>query len=167
MIKDLHHFIQKTLIQILDWFYPWFKRWMPIQTFRYAASGGGTQLLNILIYYISYNFILKKEIVHLPLIAISPHIAAFLMAFCVSFPLGFYLNYALVFHGSYLKKRTQLTRYFMVVLVCILLNYLFMKLFVEQFLWYPTISFIITNAIVIVFSYFSQRQFTFRQRIRL
>lgn len=167
MVKHIHHVIQKFLILILDWLFPWFQKifpWMPVQTFRYAAVGGGNMLLNILIYFLTYNYILEKEIVHLPFIAISAHIAAFMVAFFITFPLGFYLNYALVFHGSYLRKRTQLSRYFIVVLICILLNYGFLKLFVEQWHWYPTISYIITYGLVTVFSYLSQRTFTFRQK---
>ncbi len=136
---------------------------VPLQTFRYAASGGGTQLLNIVIYYLSFHYVLEKEILHLPVVAISPHIAAWLIAFCVTFPLGFYLNYAVVFSGSYLRRRIQLMRYFMVVLVCVLLNYVLMKLFVERFLWYPTISFIITTILVTIFSYLTQRNFSFSQ----
>jgi len=164
MLKNVHLFIRSALISIIDSFYPLFKRFMPLQTFRYAACGGGNQALNIFVYFIAYNFILKKEIVHLPYIAISPHIAAWLIAFAITFPLGFYLNFAIVFNGSYLKKRIQLFRYFSVVLICILLNYIFMKLFVEQFHWYPTISFIITNILVTVFSYLSQRNFSFKQK---
>ncbi|ADY50983.1 hypothetical protein Pedsa_0401 [Pseudopedobacter saltans DSM 12145] len=164
MLKNLHLFIRSVLIAIIDSFYPLFKRFMPLQTFRYAACGGGNQVLNIFIYFISYNFILKKEIIHLPFIAISPHIAAWLIAFMITTPIGFYLSFAVVFNGSYLKKRIQLFRYFAVVMICILLNYMFMKLFVEHLHWYPTISFIITNVLVTAFSYLSQRNFSFRQK---
>ncbi len=139
---------------------------MPLQTFRYAACGGGTTALNILLYFISYNFILNKKVVHLGIIAISPHIAAFIIAFFATFPIGYYLNMFVVFEGSYLKKRIQLFRYFLVVVICILLNYLFLKIFVEKFGWYPTPSVMVTNAIVIVFSYFSQRNFSFKKNTK-
>lgn len=164
MLKEIHLFIRSVLISVIDSFYPLFRRFMPLQTFRYAACGGGNQVLNILVYFVSYNFILKKQIVHLSYIAISPHIAAWLIAFAITFPVGFYLNFAVVFNGSYLKKRIQLFRYFSVVSICILLNYILMKFFVEQLNWYPTISFIITNILVTVFSYLTQRNFSFKQR---
>ena len=164
MLKHIHLFIRSLLINIIDSLYPLFRSFMPLQTFRYAACGGGNQALNIFAYFISYNFILRKQIVHLPIIAISPHIAAWLIAFLITTPIGFYLNFAVVFNGSYLKKRIQLFRYFTVVMICILLNYIFMKLFVERFHWYPTISFIITNVLVTVFSYLSQRNFSFKQQ---
>lgn len=135
---------------------------MPLQTFRYAACGGGNTLLDIFIYYISYNFILEKQVVHTFMGAISPHIMAFLISFAVSFPTGYLLNRFIVFPGSTLKGRVQLFRYFLLVLVCIGLNYVFIKLFVEQFHLYPTVAKILTTVIVVSFSYLTQKQFTFK-----
>ena len=166
MLYQIHQKFKSLLLQIIDAVYPFFKKIMPLQTFRYAACGGGNTALNILIYFVSYNFILKKQIVHLPFIAISPHIAAFIIAFFITFPIGYYLNMFVVFDGSYLKKRIQLFRYFLVVLVCIILNYIFLKLFVERLEWYPTPSMIVTTAIIIVFSYLSQRNFSFKQDLK-
>lgn len=135
---------------------------MPLQTFRYAACGGGNTLLDIFIYYISYNFILDKQVVHTFMGAISPHIMAFLISFAVSFPTGYLLNRFIVFPGSTLKGRVQLFRYFLLVVVCIGLNYIFIKLFVEQFHFYPTVAKIFTTVIVVSFSYLTQKQFTFK-----
>jgi putative flippase GtrA len=50
----------------------------------------------------------------------------------------------------------------MLVATCIVLNYIFLKLFVDGLGWYATPSKIVTTAIVAVFSYFSQRNFTFK-----
>lgn len=135
---------------------------MPIQTYRYAACGGFNTVLDITLFFIAYNFIFHKETVHLPFIAISPHIAAFLAAFIVSFPVGFYLSRYVVFQETSVAKRKQLSKYFLVVLGCLLLNYAFLKLFVEVFGWYPTISKIVTTVFVVAFSYFSQKYFTFK-----
>ena len=164
MLKRLHLFVRSLILTVIDAFYPLFKSIMPLQTFRYAACGGGNTALNILIYFTSYNYVLQKEVVHLPYVAISPHIGALIIAFILTFPIGFYLNLFVVFEGSYLRRRIQLFRYFMVALVCILLNYVFIKIFVEQFGWYPTPSAIITTAIVTIFSYLAQRFFSFRTK---
>ena len=164
MLYQFHLKFKNLLLHIIDAFYPFFKKIMPLQTFRYAACGGGNTSFNIVIYFISYNFVLKKQIFHLPFIAISPHIAAFIIAFFITFPIGYYLNMFVVFDSSYLRKRIQLFRYFLVVLICIFLNYIFLKLFVEKLEWYPTPSMIVTTAIVTVFSYLSQRNFSFKQK---
>jgi putative flippase GtrA len=56
----------------------------------------------------------------------------------------------------------QLFRYFVLVIICIGLNIIFIKLFVEQFHIYPTIAKIFTTVIVVSFSYLTQKNFTFR-----
>lgn len=87
------------------------------------------------------------------------------MAFLISFPTGFYLNRNIVFTGSTLRRRVQLVRYFMLTVVCIALNYIFIKLFVEQFGIYPTVAKMITTVIVVSFSYITQKHFTFRVKV--
>ena len=136
---------------------------MPLQTYRYAACGGGNTAFNIFIFFIVYNFVFKNTILYLGPLAISAHIASFLVAFCITFPIGFYLSMYVVFQGSYLRRRIQFIRYFAVALACIFLNYFFLKLFVDFFGWYPTPSLIVTTVIVITFSYLSQKHFSFRR----
>lgn len=156
---------KERIIAAIDFFYPPFRRFFPLQTFRYAVCGGGNTLLDIFIYFISYNFILQKQIVYTPVGAISPYIAAFLIAFAVSFPTGFYLNRNIVFPGSTLRGRIQLFRYFLLVIVCIALNYVFIKLFVEQFHLFPTVAKMLTTVIVISFSFVTQKYFTFKAEV--
>ena len=163
-MKAVHYRFKALVFSVVDFFYPIFRRWMPLQLYRYAAIGGGNTAFNIFIYFITYNFILKKQVLHLGPIAISAHIAAFLIAFVITFPLGFYMSMYVVFSGSPLRRRIQLLRYFLVAIGCIILNYLFLKLFVDQFGWYPTPSMILTAALVVTFSYLSQRHFSFRNK---
>ncbi|HZG25762.1 MAG TPA: GtrA family protein [Chitinophagaceae bacterium] len=153
------------VITLLDFLYLPFRKFMPLQTFRYIACGGGNTFLDIFLFFVSYNFILNKQVVHLGSIAVSPHIMAFIISFAVSFPTGFYLNRNIVFTGSTLKGRVQLFRYLLLVIICIILNYVFIKLFVEQFHIYPTIAKILTTFIVISFSYITQRNFTFKRSV--
>ena len=119
-------------------------------------------LFDIAIYSVAYNYFTHKEIVYIGGFAISPYIFAFLIAFFVSFPVGFYLSRYVVWQQTQTKKRIQVFRYFLVVVACIALNYLFLKIFIEQFHWWPTISKIATSVIVVLFSYMSQRNFSFR-----
>jgi putative flippase GtrA len=154
--------LQNLIIQLINFFYPPFRRVIDIQTFRYAFCGGMNTAFDIVIYFITYNFILQKQVLHIGSIAIGAHIAAFLISFCFSFPTGFWLSKYITFSTSSLRGRVQLLRYLVVVGICILLNYVFLKLFVELWHFYPTISKIFTTVIVVTFSYFSQKYFTFR-----
>jgi putative flippase GtrA len=162
-MRAVHYKIRAWILQFIDLFYPLFRPIMTLQMYRYAACGGGNTVFNIFLYFITYNYLLDKEMVHLGFITISAHIAALIGCFFITFPIGFYLSMYVVFQGSFLKRRTQFVRYFMVAIACIFLNYFFLKLFVEKFGWYPTPSMIINTGIVTAFSYFSQRYFSFRQ----
>ena len=154
--------VKKWIIAFIDFFYPPFSKLMPLQTFRYAACGGTNTLLDIFMYFIAYNYILHKQDLNLGFLTISPYIASILVSFAVSFPTGFFLNRNIVFTGSTLHGRVQLFRYFILVVICLLLNYVFIKLFVEQFHIYPTVAKILTTVIVISFSYLTQKNFTFK-----
>ena len=166
-MRAVHYKVRAFILSFIDFFYPLFKKFMTIQMFRYAACGGGNFVINVLLYFISYNFILEKQVLDLRFIAFTPHIAAFFMAFLVTFPIGFYLSMFVVFQGSYLKKRVQLVRYFLVAIGCVILNYILLKFFVEGLGFYPTPALITTAGIVILFSYLSQRHFSFRQERKL
>ena len=155
-------FLQRWIISTIDWFYIPFRSFLPEQTFRYAACGGGNMVLDISLYFVSYNFILDKEVLNLGFVSISPHIAAFIIAFCVTFPTGFLLYKYITFQQSDLHGRVQLFRYGLIVLGSIIINYILLKIFVEQLGIYPTPSKMLTTGFVIIFSYFSQKHYSFK-----
>lgn len=163
-MQKLHKYISHFILSVVDWFYPMFQKLMPKQTYRYAACGGFNTVLDIGLFFIAYNYLLEKSTLHVGNIIISGHIASFMMSFIVTFPTGFYLSRYVVFQETSVTKREQLGKYFIVVFGCILLNYIFLKIFVDSFGWYPTPSKILTTVFVVLFSYYSQRNFTFKAK---
>ena len=161
-MQKLHEHIRGRILQLVDLFYPLFRRFMPHQTFRYAACGGFNTVLDIGLFFVSYNYLFHKEPQHFGWLTISPHIASFLSAFLVTFPIGFYLSRYVVFQETSVAKKVQLFRYFIVVLGCLVLNYIFLKLFVEVCGWYATPSKLATTVFVVAFSYYMQKYFTFK-----
>jgi len=135
---------------------------MPLQTFRYAACGGGNTLLDIALFYISFNYILHQKVLDLGLIALKPYNAALGMAFCITFPLGFLLNKYIVFNSSYLRSHIQLFRYVLIVAANLFLNYAFINVLVQYMHFYPTIAKVFATVIIVAFSYLSQKHFTFK-----
>lgn len=157
--------MRNVVIRFLDIFYPLFKPFFNKQTYHYAACGGINMILDLGLYFIAFNFIFKKQVVHVAeKIAFEPYIAAFLFAFIATFPIGFLLSKYVVWVESNIKGRVQLFRYFLLVVVNLLLNYALLKIFVEYFHIYPTISKLLTIVIVVTFSYLSQKHFTFKVR---
>jgi len=155
--------IRDRILRIADFFYPPFRTILPQPTFRYAVCGGGNMLLDIFLFYLSYNFILRKQPLDLFFFVLKPYNGALIMAFCVTFPLGFYLAKYVVFRGSYLRGQVQLFRYGLVVAANLLLNYIIINLLVQVLQFYPTVSKIIATIIIVIFSYLSQKHFTFRE----
>ncbi len=160
MLSAARHII----VGFIDFFHKPFERFIKKQTFRYLACGGSNTILDTVLYFISFHYILKELPVHIGPITIQPYIMAFLMSFSISFPSGFVLSKYIVFPESNLHGRVQLFRYALLVGTCILLNYIFLKIFVEWCHIYPTPSKLLTTAVVAIFSYFSQRKFTFKVR---
>ena len=154
--------MRKLIHSFIEFFYFDFFKFIPLQTFKYLACGGSTAVLDLVIYFISYNFIFDKQAVPIGGIEIGAHIAAFIVSFAFSFPMGFFLSKYVVFTTSELRGRVQLFRYGLTVLSCIGLNYLFLKLFVDAFGWYATPSKALTTLVVAVYSYFTQQYFSFK-----
>ena len=163
---SLHNSIRHLILQMVDFFYPPFRKFIPLQTFRYAACGGANMLLDITLFALSYNFLYKKQDVDLGFYIMSAPTASLITASFVSFFSGFYLSRYVVFSQSVVRGRTQLIRYFIIVVICFFLNYIFLWFFINFLGWYPTPSKIVTTVFVVTFSYLSQTYFSFRMKKR-
>lgn len=161
MRRHIHN-ARDLILPVIDFFYPPFRRIMTLQTFRYAASGGGNTLLGFLIYFISYRYILREQDLHFGFYAFKAHVAALFISFCITFPIGFFMSKYVVFSDSKMRGRIQLVRYFVICMFNLLLNYILLKIFVERFHIYAVIAQIMTTSIVIIFSYLAQRHFSFK-----
>ena len=147
---------------MLDWFHKPFRKIIPTETFRYAAMGGFNTFLDIFLYFICYNFVLNKQMVDLGIMTMSRHIASFVFVFPITFSSGFLASKYITFTGSELRGRIQLFRYGVAVVGSILLNYVLLKLFVESFNIWPTVSKMLTTIVVVAYSYVIQRYYTFK-----
>lgn len=154
--------IRDLINLLIDWLYHPFQRYIRKDTFRYAVCGGSNTALDIVLYFITYNFILRKTILDLKIVAISPHIASFLIVFPITFSTGFLLAKYITFTESELRGRVQLFRYLVNVFICFILNYVLLKFFVDFCGLYPTPSKVITTVFLVIYSYYSQRYFTFQ-----
>lgn len=160
--------MRKALLRLIDFFYPPFSRWLSLHTFRYMATGGTTAASGVVVYYIAYNWILhqkdvKLSIPFLPGLITAP-VAALAIESVITFCIGFILNKYIVFTKSNLKGRIQLFRYGSVFVTNILLSLALLKVLVEAFGFYPTVSKMIITVALSIFSYFSQKHFTFKVR---
>ncbi len=157
--------LQQGIIESINLIHSPFGKIIPALTFRYAVCGGANTVLDIFLYYLTYNFVLGQEMLDLGFVVISSHIAAFMIVFPITFSSGFILAKYITFTQSELSGRIQLFRYGLTVLGSIILNYLLLKLFVEVFYLYPTLSKVLTTIVVVLYSYFVQKYFSFKLSI--
>ena len=161
-IHPINQFVQKLILAIIDFVYIPFRKYVPYQLFRYGCSGGANMVFDWVLYFIFYNFIFCHNVLHIGPIAISAHIASFVFTFPITFLSGFWLGRYISFKESEMRGWSQLVRYLFVVAMCILINYVCLKFFVEICHFYPTPSKMITTGITTIFSFLMQKFFTFK-----
>ena len=161
MRRHIHN-ARDFILPIIDFFYPPFRKLMNLQTFRYAASGGGNTLLGFLVYFVSYSFLFKEKHFDFGFYAFKSHVAALFVSFAITLPIGFFMSKYVVFSDSAMKGRIQLFRYFMICLFNLALNYILLKILVEIAHVYAVAAQVLTTSIVILFSYLAQRHFSFK-----
>ena len=148
---------------LIDFFYPPFRKYMTIQFFRYGVSGVANMIFDWILYFLVYHFVLRQEMLHLGVVTFSSHIAALFITFPVTFLSGFLLQKYVTFSTSELRGKVQLFRYFQVLLANLLLNYLGLKILVEFIHFYATPSKMVVSIFTTIFSYFSQKKYTFKK----
>lgn len=161
-MNTIHQTVRHGIISFIDLVHIPFKRLIPIHTFRYAACGGANVTLDILLFSFCYNFVFKKTDVHFLNFTLSPHIASLIVSFSISFCTGFYFNRYIVFKEAGLTRKEQLTRFVLLNIMCVILNFIIIKILVEYLGLFPTVSKIIATCFVVLFSYLTQTFFFFR-----
>jgi putative flippase GtrA len=155
----------QRITALIDSLHPLFRKWLPLQTFRYAACGGSNTLLGFIIYTVAFKYIFREQVFDLGFYALKPHIASLLISFLVNFPVGFMLMKYVVFVDSNIRGRIQLFRYFFVFVSNLFLNYILLKVLVEFCHIYAIFAQVIATSVVIGVSYLLQRHFSFKVQI--
>ncbi len=138
------------------------RRWIPHDMFRYGACGAFNMALDLVLYYLIYHFVIAERFVNLGVVTVSPHIASLCIVFPITFFNGFWLNRNVAFRRSEVPRGRQLWRYALSVVGAILLNYVSMKVLVEQVGMWATPAKAVTTVISVCYSYLAARYYTFR-----
>lgn len=155
--------ISQLIIKIIDWFYirP-VAALVPRQVFRYAVCGGVNVVFGWFCYFLIYNFGVDKQLLDLGFMVVSPHVAAMLLTFPLTFFAGFWLNRNVAFRRSPIPSGTQLFRYGLSVAGSVVVNYFCLKFFVELCGFWATPSQMLATGFTTVYSFFAAKYFTFR-----
>lgn len=120
-------------------------------------------LLDAILYFLIYHYLVAERFVDLGFVVVSPHIASLVVVFPITFFNGFWLNRHVAFRATAFSSRRQLVRYLISVCGAILLNYLLMKLFVEHCHLWATPSKMLTTCISALYSFLAAKFYTFRK----
>ena len=166
------HKLAQKITDFIDFFYRPFAKWMPQQLFRYAACGGGNMVLDWVLYFLVYNFVIGHDLVYLTLpfregtgvgLCLTPHIATLCIVFPITLITGFWLQKYVTFTSSNLHGARQFIRYISIVAINLAINYFGLKLCVETLGWYPTPSKMAITLITVAVSYLGQKYYSFRK----
>ena len=181
--------LAQIITDIIDFFHRPFAKYIPEQIFRYAACGGGNMVLDWVLYFLVYNFVIGHELVYLSfpslwggqewVLCLTPHIASLCIVFPITLITGFWLQKYVTFSnvqgdevqndkGQGTKESSassqtfrQAFRYILIVAVNLTINYFGLKLCVETLGWYPTPSKMCITVVTVIVSYIGQKYFTF------
>lgn len=155
--------LSSLLINIIDFTYTPFSKFLSKELYRYGVCGVMNMMLDWVLYFIVYNFILQHQMLNLGFVTLSSHIASLVIVFPITLLTGFWLNKYVTFTQSSLRGINQLMRYMIIVALNLALNYLGLKLFVDICGIYPTPSKMLVTVVCVTVSYLGQKYFTFRK----
>jgi len=149
--------------KIIDYSYPPFRKFVPQQIFHYGISGGINLVFDWVLYFLIFNFVLRKQMLDLVFVTLSSHVAAFALKFPITLLSGFFLQKYVTFSYSIdTKGRVQLLRYFGIVIVNVVIYYFGLKFFVESVGLFPSIANVIMSIFTSIVGYAGQKFFTFK-----
>ncbi|HBG70293.1 MAG: hypothetical protein A2W93_11855 [Bacteroidetes bacterium GWF2_43_63] len=161
-MRNIFETLGDWIRNVVDFFYPPFRHYMSKQFFRYGVTGGANLVFDWFMYFIIFHFVLQKQMLDLGFVTMGSHIATFVIKFPLVFFSGFLLQKYVTFTLSELRGHVQLYRYLIVVVINLFVNYAGLKLLVEMFNIYPTVSNIIVSTFTVFISYVFQNHYTFK-----
>lgn len=129
---------------------------------RFFLSAGIATLIDVIIYFLIINYIIDHQRVYISEYSASAHT----FSLCISYSCGVVVNFILtkyaVFSESEVAGRRQFRRFALIAFLGFFANYGLLRVFVEIFGLYPTISRIISALSLGVASYYIHKLFTFK-----
>jgi putative flippase GtrA len=139
------------------------KKVFQFKLIRYGMAAGIATVVDVSIYFIAFNYIFKKQDIHLmQFLVLGAPTASLVLSYSCGLITNFTITKYFVFTESDLRGHHQLMRYVMVAVLVLFLNYGFMSFLIRTMEWFPTIA-RATSAIVIGFISFAiHKVFSFK-----
>ncbi|MEO8147767.1 MAG: GtrA family protein [Bacteroidia bacterium] len=135
------------------------------KVFRYFIAAGLATVVDISVYFVMFNYILKKQVVPVPFLNDFVFQAP-TVSLAISYSCGLVTNFSItkffVFHESTMKTRYQLIRFIGVAIMILGLNYLLMTFLIRQLDWFPTVARTFSALSIGVLSFTIHKSFSFK-----
>jgi putative flippase GtrA len=154
------------ITRTIDRFYfPFLRRMIPRELFRYAVCGAAIVLLDWVLFWLCYSLIFRQRDWDAGFFVLSAYTLSKLISAPTAALAGFWLQKNITFQASSLRGTTQLLRYLLVFCVNFLINILIGKDFlVERFGLWGTPANMAVTLLTIIFSFLMQKYFTFHRQ---
>ncbi len=163
--SGVNRFFAQLISRFIDLFYvEAVRKYIPPHTFKYLACGVGNYfILDTLLYFVLYNYVVGHRFYDLWIVTISPHVLAMIILFPIIFFTGFWLNRHVAFEATEQRARVQVVKYAFSIVGSLLISYVVLKLLVEVVGIWPSPAKGMSSVITAMYSYFAARYFTFRK----
>lgn len=133
------------------------------RVFKYFIAAGVATVVDVSLYYLCFNYAFDK----LPVTLFGSFVLkATTASLVISYSCGLVTNFSiskyLVFTDSEMKTTSAFSRFVLVALFVLMLNYLFMNFLIHQLEWYPTFARAVSALSIGVLSFLFHKFFTFK-----
>ena len=133
------------------------------KVFRYFISAGIATWVDVMIYFVAFNYIYQKQDVNMfNWMVISAPTASLMLSYTAGLLTNFFFTKHLVFKESELETHKQLFRYVLVAMVVLGLNYILMRFLIRDWEWYPTIARAFSAIAIGAISFIIHKTFSFK-----
>ena len=133
------------------------------RVFKYFIAAGLATVVDVGFYYLCFNYAFDKQPVTL---FGSFVLKATTISLVISYSCGLVTNFSiskyLVFTDSEMKTTSAFSRFVMVALFVLMLNYFSMNFLIHQLEWYPTVARAVSALSIGVLSFLFHKFFTFK-----
>ncbi len=139
------------------------KKVFQLKIIRYGIAAAIATAVDVSVYFIAYNFILKKQDFHLlQFLVLSAPTVSLIISYSCGLITNFSISKYFVFTESDLRGHHQLMRYVLVAVLILFLNYGFMSFLIKTLEWFPTIARAVSAVVVGFLSFLIHKSFSFR-----
>ncbi len=165
ILERINSSIARFVTWVIELFYIGIvRRFIPPTTYRYLACGVGNYIiLDTLLYFCIYHYVICERYIDLVVITISPHISSMCIVFPLTFMSGFWLNRYVAFKATEERAVGQIIKYAISICGSIVVSYIVLKFLVEYCGVWATPAKALSSIITAIYSYMAARFFTFRR----